>query len=124
MGESFLRDLGRGLLQIFYPNICWLCRQPIAPEQRAFCPPCHDAVFTDPRPSCPRCAATVGPFAALDTGCPSCRDEHFAFERALRLGLYDGRLREMILLLKHAQNEGLGEIVGAEWAGRAAEQLD
>jgi ComF family protein len=124
MGESFLRDLGHGLLQIFYPNVCWLCRQLIAPRQRAFCPGCQDAVFADPRPSCPCCAATVGPFTAVDAGCPACRDEHFAFRRALRLGPYDGRLRDLILLLKDAHHEGLGELVAAEWAARAAERLD
>jgi len=121
--QSALITLARGLLQIFYPNLCWICRQPLPPEQPAFCPPCREALLTDPRPSCPRCAATVGPFADLETGCPACRAEEFAFDRAVRLGTYEGPLREVILRLKTAHGEGLAEIVAGEWAAGAAEKL-
>src|SRR6267142_100031 len=99
MGESLLRTLGRGLLQIFYPNTCWVCGQSIPPETHAFCPPCRAAVFGDPRPSCPRCAATVGPFVNVESGCGRCRGEEFAFDAAVRLGPYDGPLRDVILRL-------------------------
>jgi ComF family protein len=116
-----LRTLGRGLLQILYPNVCWLCGQSIAPELPAFCPQCHDAVFIDPHPSCPRCAATVGPFVAVDSGCRYCRGADFAFDGAIRLGPYQGQLREVVLRLKESYNEGLAELVGAEWASRHLE---
>jgi ComF family protein len=121
--STTLATLGRGLLQIFYPNLCWICRQPIVPEQRAFCLSCHEELFTDPRPSCPRCAATVGPFAALEHGCPVCHKEGFAFDHALRVGPYAGRLREVILHIKNVQGEGLAEVVAKEWAARAEQDL-
>ena len=116
MGDSFWRTLGRGLLQIVYPNSCWVCGQAIPPETHAFCPPCRAAVFTDPKPSCRRCAATVGPFVNTADGCVRCRAESFAFDGAMRLGTYEGPLRDVILRLKHAHNEGLAEIVAAAWA--------
>jgi ComF family protein len=121
--SSNLVMLFRGLLQIFYPNLCWLCRQPIPPEQHAMCVSCREALFTDPRPSCPRCAATVGPFADLETGCPACRKEGFAFDRAMRLGPYEGPLRDVVVRIKNPLGEGLAEIVAAEWAALALEKL-
>src|SRR2546423_14410770 len=102
MSDSLLRTLGRGLLQIFYPNICWVCGHAIPPEAHAFCPACRDAVFTDAKPSCQRCAATIGPFVDTAEGCPRCRKEDFAFDGAVRLGSYDGPLRDVVLRLKHA----------------------
>jgi len=80
-------------------------------------------VFTDPNPSCERCAATVGPYVNTADGCPRCRGESFAFDGALRLGTYEGPLREVILRLKHAHNEGLAEIVAAAWAERSLDKL-
>ncbi len=119
----FLRTLARGLLQIFYPNICWLCRDPIGSEEKALCQNCRRDLFTDPRPSCPRCAATVGPFAAQESGCLACHNEGFAFDRAFRLGPYAGLLRDVVLRLKHAHAEGLAEIVAGEWATAVCENL-
>jgi ComF family protein len=120
---SFLRELGRGLLQIFYPNLCWVCRQSIAPEEVAFCRTCHDALFVDRHAACPRCAATVGPHTDISTGCPTCRDAHFAFDYAVRVNSYDGPLRDVVLQLKHAFNEGLAELVAAEWARHSRQRL-
>ena len=41
----------------------------------------------------------------------------------MRLGPYDGRLRELILRLKNSQGEGLGESLGDLWAKQAQERL-
>jgi ComF family protein len=112
-----LRTLTHGLLQIIYPNVCWLCGQSIAPDAQAFCPACHDGVFMDVKPSCPRCAANVGPFAN-HAACSHCKAAGFAFDAAVRLGLYEGALRELVLRLKHGSHEGLAELVAQEWARR------
>ena len=121
--SSGLVILARGLLQIFYPNLCWICRQPIPPEQNAICQSCREALFTDSGLSCPRCAATVGPFSHLEPGCPACEAAGFAFDRAVRLGTYDGSLREVILRMKDARNEGLAEIIAGLWATDTVEKL-
>jgi ComF family protein len=47
----------------------------------------------------------------------------FHFESVLRLGPYDGLLRDVVLRLKHANGEGLAELVGALWAEHAAPRL-
>jgi ComF family protein len=41
----------------------------------------------------------------------------------VRLGPYDGLLREVVLRLKHRSSEGLAELMGELWAARAGEQL-
>jgi ComF family protein len=52
----------------------------------------------------------------LENGCTHCRDSSFSFERVLRVGPYEGLLREVILRLKHAGGETLAELLGELWA--------
>jgi ComF family protein len=51
--------------------------------------------------------------------CPRCRDEHFAFAAALRMGEYDGLLRQVVLRLKDRRGEELAELLAERWSGRA-----
>jgi ComF family protein len=117
------RDLAQGLLQLFYPKLCWLCGVSLPPDGDGFCTPCATALTTDPHPTCPLCSSTVGPFAHLADGCPRCRNSALAFAAALRLGPYEGPLREVVLRLKHHSGEGLAEVVGALWAAHAEARL-
>jgi ComF family protein len=117
------RELTQGLVQLLYPGLCHLCGQALPAEQTHFCAVCRSALTTDPFATCPRCAATVGPHVPLEDGCVHCRGVHFHFERAIRLGLYDGLLRDGILRLKHATGEGLADVLGALWASHAEGQL-
>ncbi len=113
------RQLGRGLLHLIYPPCCHFCGRPLTADG-PFCVSCRNAFFTDASAACPRCAATVGPFAVIDGRCIHCRDEAFFFDAALRLGPYDGLLREAVLRMKHHAGEGMAELFGEQWAGRAA----
>lgn len=119
-----LTNLGRDFLigagHLIYPGCCLLCGQPLAAEQSHFCSACHQELFVDPHEICPRCAGTIGPFAAVEGRCHACRNESFAFERVLRLGRYEGLLREVILRLKHQRGEGLAELLGECWAREVA----
>src|SRR5207244_2040074 len=51
--------------------------------------------------------------------CPRCREQTFSFECVLRLGRYDGLLRQAILQMKNPAGEGLAELVGRLWAAQA-----
>ena len=110
------RTFAQGLLQLLYPASCWVCGQLLPPPQASFCAACRLALTGDTSPTCPRCASTVGPFANVEQGCLKCRDASFAFDGAVRLGPYEGLLREVVLRMKHARGEGLAEAVGALWA--------
>jgi len=91
----------------------------MAAEQRPFCIPCRTALTADRARTCPRCASTIGPFTAIEDGCPQCRDSVYHFESAIRLGPYDGLLRELVLRMKSAWNEELAELLGELWASNA-----
>jgi ComF family protein len=116
LGRHFLI----GARHLIYPGCCLLCGQPLPVEQTYFCSLCRQELFTDRESACPRCAGTIGPFAVIDGRCHACRKEAFAFEQVLRLGRYDGLLREVILHLKNQRGEGLAELLGECWAKEAA----
>lgn len=113
-----LRDVveaARGLVRWIYPNACLICGAPVAEGAAArygLCDGCRRAVGNDPDETCARCASTVGPHSDVSNGCTACRARRFAFERAVRLGRYDGALRVAILRMKVAAGEPLAETLG------------
>ncbi len=118
--------LWRGLQDLLLPPSCLLCgcRVSVDPGPRSsFCEQCASSLLDDPHACCPRCAATIGPHAFVEDGCNLCRKEHFAFQSAQRLGRYEGKLREIVLRLKHRGNEGLAELIGELWACQRRESL-
>jgi ComF family protein len=118
-----LVDLARGLRQLVYPGVCARCQVLLVTPADNFCPPCAEALTADPHRTCPRCTSTVGLHADLTDGCPRCRDERFQFESASRLGLYDGPLRDAILLMKKQAGETMAECVGRLWARHHADRF-
>ncbi len=115
--------LGEGLLQLVYPNVCWICQQRQAELHVGVCPACELSLTHDPFPTCPRCSSTVGPYVHLTQGCATCKGESYAFDQALRLGPYDGLLRTTILRMKTPGGVDLTEVVGALWARQSAARL-
>jgi ComF family protein len=118
-----LRELGHGLLHILYPGWCLACEAALPPGHTSFCPSCRDILTVDPFPACPRCSSSVGPFADVSRGCPRCRGQTFAFSGVVRLGPYEGLLRDVILRLKSPAGELLAESVGRLWAEAAEARL-
>jgi ComF family protein len=112
------RDLARGLVHLLYPGTCVVCGRLLTVEQSHFCGDCRTALTADPQPSCQRCAASVGPFVDTTTGCLRCRSESFHFERVLRLGPYEGLLRQTILRMKRLRGELLADPLGDALAER------
>jgi len=118
-GEFFWQ----GLKQLLLPGVCWGCNQVLPPERDDLCKDCVARITADPHFTCPRCSSTVGPYVELPDGCGECRDVSLGFERALRLGPYEGRLRDVILRMKHSSGELLAEAVGELWAAHAERRL-
>jgi ComF family protein len=123
--KAVFHELGRGFIRLLYPGLCSVCHTPLPPEQDRFCTSCRNALSGDPFPSCPRCAATIGPFAVASPkdGCTRCSKQTFRFERAIRLGPYEGLLRDVIVRLKHLNADGLAELVGELWAENSETKL-
>jgi predicted amidophosphoribosyltransferase len=110
------RRLLEGLLQLVYPAACGACEGALEPGRGPFCAPCLAALTSDPYPACPRCASTVGPHALVDGGCSRCRTVRFHFQQAVRLGQYEGLLRELILRLKQPAGEALARGLADVWS--------
>jgi ComF family protein len=118
------KNLVEGWLQLVYPGVCAACGQSVPAEDAPFCGTCRHALTTDPFPTCPRCASTIGPFSHLHKSrCSRCRDVAYQFEKAVRLGPYDGLLRDLILRMKHSSGESLAELLGRLWALELAPRL-
>ena len=108
-----LTDLARGVLDLIYPPVCRLCDRLLA-VRADFCPECRRELLTDPFRSCLRCGGTVGPHVDVEAGCFHCRDEHFAFDKVLRVGPYAGLRRDLVLRAK--TDEAMAEAAGAIFA--------
>jgi ComF family protein len=113
----------RGVLQLLYPEVCLVCGGPLTTGDRAFCPPCKAALLADPHQVCPRCASTVGAYVDLSEGCVHCREQRYHFVAALRLGPYEGSLRELILRMKYAAGETTAILLARVWADAMAPRL-
>lgn len=98
------------------PGICFACYTPLSANRDDFCAECVSRFTNDVLNSCARCSSTVGAFAESEDGCVKCRGESYGFDRAYRLGPYEGLLRELILRMKQPGNEALAEAVGRCWA--------
>jgi ComF family protein len=114
-----LRELTRGFRELAFPSICASCTIALTGKQDDFCSACAVALAHDPDTTCPRCCSSVGQFADGAEGCTDCRHERYYFERAFRLGRYDGHLRDLILRMKQPRGDVLAEIMGRFWAAHA-----
>jgi ComF family protein len=118
-GQAYLT----GLVQLIYPNTCWVCSRLMPADALHVCAACAKQLLHDPHPTCPRCSSSVGPYSTVADGCPACRTQPFAFDGAVRLGPYNGLLRDVVLRMKHPSGEELAEVVGSLWARHAAARL-
>jgi ComF family protein len=110
-----LKEVARGIAQLLLPNTCLICDAPEGDGsgfRHGLCSNCHRAVTSDPAAACPWCASTVGPHTDTSNGCAACRNVPLGFDAAVRLGPYEGPLREAVLRMKSAAGEGLAEMMG------------
>lgn len=61
---------------------------------------------------CPRCGGEVGVGEVDAKGCASCRPRRLAWDRSIRLGVYDGALRDGIRACKYHRDRQAGRILG------------
>jgi ComF family protein len=113
-----------GLISLLYPPICPICDQALAEHTGLFCPPCLAELAGGSPNACPRCAGIVGPYQDLSRGCLACKKQRFHFEGAVRLGLYEGRLRDAVLRCKHHSGEILAELLGKVFALARRDRFD
>jgi ComF family protein len=114
-----LRNLIRPFVDVLAPPTCAMCS--VAIPTGHFCDPCHAALTTDPFPTCPLCASSMGPHSAI---CLRCDGEKFAFSSASRLGPYADLLRDAVLRLKEQTGANLAHRLGQAWAVEHRERFE
>jgi predicted amidophosphoribosyltransferase len=72
---------------------------------------------------CWRCGATVGPHEGNFGGCPRCGDERVPWDRLVRLGSFEGLLREMVHEVKYTHWRRLGDDLGRLLGQSLAEEM-
>ncbi|MDQ7014602.1 MAG: phosphoribosyltransferase family protein [Planctomycetota bacterium] len=72
---------------------------------------------------CPRCGTSAGPFEADADGCPACRTRRLAWDRCVRLGAYEGVLRDAILAAKYTAWRRVGQELGTDLGKAVAAAL-
>ncbi len=117
---QWMRALARGAADFVYPPLCRLCADELPPSTgepaaSSFCEGCRAELLVAHGRACLRCGASIGPHLDPNALCLFCRDERFAFERVIRLGVYDGALRTACLRSKDRGTEplasGLAELL-------------
>jgi predicted amidophosphoribosyltransferase len=104
-----VRTAWRSAVEFVYQPACPACARE-TPELSEpglwprLCDECQHALAPPVEFSCFRCGAPVGPYLDTSDGCVHCRDDSFAFERAVALGAYESELRTACLRAKHAGN--------------------
>jgi ComF family protein len=94
-----------------YPPLCLVCDADLDDPKAYFCVTCLSEMIPGPSdpPACLRCGLSVGPYVDTSQGCLGCKREHHRFDAAIRLGSYEGKLRDTCLSFKSVHNELLGK---------------
>jgi ComF family protein len=97
---------------VLFPPACAHCGVPHSPARfprsdGRLCSDCARELAPTIADRCERCSAPVGPHLVTTDGCSRCRDESWAFARAVSLGVYDGPLRSAVLRMKQRGGEPL-----------------
>ena len=112
--------------ELITPNRCWLCLAGEAeggPIRHGLCSRCWKEVTSDAHHLCRRCAATIGAFTEGDQACSTCHAKNLHLDSTVRLGPYEGLLRDIILMMKTPMGEGLAEQMGHLLAEVKGEEL-
>ncbi|HWB12267.1 MAG TPA: ComF family protein [Pirellulales bacterium] len=98
---------------LLFPPRCALCDCELdAAHDARLCEACRFKLLPACPPRCGRCAMTLRQVPVTPEGCPQCVGERFHFSRAWAIGDYDGALREVVLRMKHANEDPLSAAMG------------
>src|SRR4051812_37227917 len=92
-GRHWVSSLAFAAMDFIYPPACHFCGADVDSFRDAFCDSCKNRLKPELTNECPRCGAPTGLFVNLKDGCGQCSKESFAFDRLIRLGVYDGEMR-------------------------------
>ncbi len=120
-GESSLQRIWRGLVDLAYPPLCVLCREPVA-DPDSLCPACWSELQFIDGPVCVRCGLPFEIDAGPGTECGACIADPPKFDKARAILRYDDASKKPVLALKHADRLDLVPAF-AKWLDRAGREL-
>jgi ComF family protein len=101
----------RGLVSLFYPPFCAVCKRAVEPDER-LCPGCAEKA---PRIRPPFCAKCSQPFSGAITGsftCANCANRVLHFEAAVSAYRSRGVVRELVHSFKYGRQIHLRHLLG------------
>ncbi len=132
MRAGWSLPLRRGLIDLLFPDVCLSCGAEMAAAEPAgrdvpFCADCLDSLELFDGPMCGRCGVQLsesGRFVAFKRGgCVHCSGRKLWFDATIAAGHYAGRMRELLLRMKHADGQALSLAIGRLVAERCRERL-
>ena len=126
-GQQTAAAFQRATLGLVFPGTCLSCHAEMIfdePEGHAvpLCAACLDEMEIFSGPTCRRCGAPVPDIgngldaeptvARKNAGCYRCRGRKLWFDETVAIGLYAGRLRELLLRMKQATGDPLSLALG------------
>ena len=120
--------LAQGIFAALFPSDCRLCGTPLTNISRLpVCKSCLLEMAPISMPTCDICGEGLsGPESAFQPQtkiCPACQSARPHFLQAAAYGAYDGKLRELIHLLKYEQVEPAAATLG-QMLAEAVHKLD
>jgi ComF family protein len=111
------------LFDLVFPPQCVACAAALEDGTAIqICASCREEIDPAGFVVCPRCASRL-PANPFEQHCRLCFREAFRFERAIALGNYRGRLRELIYQFKRRNQEPVAFQLGRLLGRRALDQL-
>lgn len=95
---DILRDIGGGILDLVFPPLCVVCREP---AERHLCDACIAAMPRITAPICSRCGRPTGSGAGRNDLCGVCRQAAPAFDACRAYGQYAGKLGDAVRAVKY-----------------------
>jgi ComF family protein len=119
--QSGWRRAGRGVLDVIYPPLCIVCREPVQ-DPDSLCPECWKALHFLDGPVCKVCGLPFDFDPIEETECAACMAQPPAFDKARAILRYDDASRKPVLALKHADRLDLVPAFG-RWLERTGREL-
>jgi len=99
-----IRKIVRSLLNIFYPNFCFICKRYLHIDGELICDFCWQAIKRNTPPFCQRCGVHIS-----KNKCSNCSKKLFHFDRLWSACIYEGVVSELIYLFKYRGYDFLGK---------------
>ena len=104
---------GHALLEVICPATCGGCGRRIAYGDEFLCDECWSKLRGNlGGQTCPTCGRDVGAYGLIEGRCHRCQNRRPVVGQVVRVGRYDGVLRELILALKFKGRQSLDGLLG------------